>query len=94
VGEQEDHQVEQPLLWMNARKGLKAVIRLFYSDDRFITLRSHCEPSFGKFAIEGPLSPAPHIRINLVNGRHADDAESRRALTNGGILCVPISFTV
>jgi hypothetical protein len=47
---------------MAVRIGLVAVIRLFFSDDRFITLCSHCEASFGKFTLERLLLSVPDIR--------------------------------
>ena len=49
---------------IGVRFGLDPVIRLFYSDDRFITLSSHCEASFGKFTLERQLPPIPDISEN------------------------------
>jgi len=44
---------------------LNAVIRVFFSDDRFVAFSSHCGPSIGNFGHGRLLSPAPDVRLKL-----------------------------
>ena len=44
------------------QSGLKAVIRLFFSDDRLAALSSRSQPEIQSFGFERLLSPAPDVR--------------------------------
>ena len=44
------------------RYGLNAVIRLFFSDDRFVALSSRSQMEIQSFGSERLLSPAPDVR--------------------------------
>ena len=45
--------------------GLDAVIRLFFSDDRFVALSSRSQPEIRSFDSKQLLSPAPDFRCTL-----------------------------